>query len=42
MKSFLKIKPNSKKKIEKNDNEILKYLSLRKKNEIDKKRNIFF
>ena len=30
------------KKIEKNDNEILKYLSLRKKNEIDKKRNIFF
>ena len=30
------------KKIEKNDNEILNYLSLRKKNEIDKKRNIFF
>lgn len=30
------------KKIEKNDNEILKYLSLRKKNEINKKRNIFF
>ena len=28
------------KKIEKNDNEILNYLSLRKKNEIDKKRNI--
>ena len=30
------------KKIEKNDNEILNYLSLRKKNEINKKRNIFF
>ena len=30
------------KKIEKNDNEILNYLSFRKKNEIDKKRNIFF